>query len=404
MAFMTEQWLSSQLLMEIDRTRDLLVSLRQNETSATLQEIGSLAIAATCILNTALRSSSKQDASSAAFIRQELQLVHEQYLPVLTRPQAIRPTQEFAGPLRKSVRAFAPGVVVALHPSSSFSSFSSQGYRTPMLSLVDRLLSNVTGLHDRSLLLGAFAPRLQAHPGVAIFNYPSTEGKNPLALAILLGAPVGHLRKTFSSVRSADAADPCSSTSAVLISDIFAAQTLGPAYLTALRWQLSPLQVSPATPLDPLRLLLVHEALTALGHPAMLPDREHACLAQAFSQFSAPPDKAELFEQASRLPGQIFSSEQYAKEVPPLLQLLQDGLPPAQYLYSDNLRWASVPAILNASASFANTALEHLGCFLKLPEDSQDATLYAKHKADALVLKALELSEFGKAFEKGDRS
>tara|TARA_Y100000590_G_scaffold439765_1_gene564232 strand:- start:883 stop:2091 length:1209 start_codon:yes stop_codon:yes gene_type:complete len=398
---MTERWLSSQLLMEVDRTRDLLVSLRQNETSATLQEIGSIAIATTSVLSAALRSSSKQNRSSASFIRQELRLVHEQYLPVLTRPQAIRPTQEFAGPLRKSVRAFAPGVVVALHPSPTFSSFSSQGYRTPMLSLIDRLQSNVVSLHDRSLLLNAFAPILQNHPGVAIFNYPSNEGKNPLTLATLLGAPLGHLREAFSSVRSGEAAADCSSSAAILLSDIFAARTLGPVYLTALRWQLSPLQAHTTTStLAPLRLLLTHETLTALGHPARLPQAQHASLTQAANLLSNQPNKDQLFEEASALPGQSFSSGQYNEEVPPLLQLLRAGLPPAQYYSSGTLCWASVPAILNASASFANTALEHLGAFLKLPEDSLDATLHVRHKADALILKALELSEFGKAFEK----
>ena len=225
-----------------------------------------------------------------------------------------------------------------------------------------------------------------------VLSYPATRAGDPGVLCRLLGHTIPHLELEVAEFDSA--------VSDTLVADAVGARRLGFAYLD----ELLSTAASDGRAFGA-RMTVVRRALAETGYGPELP----GLLGQAWARAGADPaDEAAIaptelecvLETARRLEPAPYLAGECAAQIAPLLDLLGNGIPPAQIIgAAEDEQWPSARAILATSAVFNHAGLARLSRFVRLPGTPGADRLLLRQRKDELVIKALELLSFGAAFE-----
>lgn len=318
----------------------------------------------------------------------ELDAILRDLLPLTDGRRSQHSHSELLGPVSAAVDRSFPGSLVVLHAGAGRS-----GY-LKISSLLDGLIARLTaGDAELSGRLRRLAPEeYLKHRDVVVLSYPAARTGDPGVLCRLLGHTIPELEL--------NATESDSHESNALIADAIGARRLGFAYLDELH---------STAPSDPVafsaRAAVVHRALAELGYGPALP----GLLGQAWAS-AAPAPAAEALVPAAELERALVSArrlepEPYlasdcATQIDPLLDLLGNGIPPAQVIGAPaDQQWPTARAILATSAVFNHAGIDRLSRFVRLPGPPAADRLLLRQRKDELVTKALELLSFGAAFE-----
>lgn len=316
----------------------------------------------------------------------ELDAVLRDLLPLTDGRRGQHSHSELLGPVSTAVERSFPGSLVVLRAAAT-----GGGYlRISRLleGLIARLAAGDRATSERLRRLAP--PEYLAHRDVVILAYPAGRAGDPGVLCRLLGHTLPGLEL--------EAAD--SSGTDALAADAIGARRLGFAYLDEL------LATAAADPAGfGARLTVAHRALLELGYGPDLP----GLLGKAWASAAPDPDcqaavppavLAQALATACRLEPEPFSACECAAQIAPLLELLGNGIPPAQIIgAAADEQWPSARAVLATSAVFNHAGLDRLGRFVRLPGPPAQDRLLLRQRKDELVIKALELLSFGAAFE-----
>ena len=322
--------------------------------------------------------------------RGELDRLLRDFLPLTDGRRGQHSHAELLGPVSVAADRSLPGsLVVLLARAGSYG-----GPHLRIRKLLDGVISRLSaGDAALSARLRELAPeQYLSHRDVVVLSYPAARAGDPGMLCQLLGHSIPSLEL--------GAANPESCRRRLLAADAIGARRLGFSYLDELI-------SGPAADAEawPDRIAVVRLALAEAGFGSGMPGllgKAWARLGSALeAETAAPP--AEL-EDAVAL-ARKFESEPYlaadcVAEIGPLLELLGNGIPPAQVIGATGAeQWPSARAILAASAVFNHAGLERLGRFVRLAGPPEADRLLLRQRKDELVTKALELLSFGVAFE-----
>ena len=327
-------------------------------------------------------------AADLGMASRELGSILADLLPLTDGRRSQHSHSELLGPVSAAVDRSAPGSLVVLHAGAGES-----GY-LKISSLLESLIARLAAGEPRlAARLRELAPdKYLAHRDVVVLSYPAARTGDPGVLCQLLGHTIPELELSVNESSSND--------SAALVADAIGARRLGFAYLD---------ELVAAAPSDDAalgsRMVVVRRALEELGYCRGLP----GLLGQAWARIAPPPgcgaalppeELERVLAAARRFEPDPYRAGDCASQITPLLDLLGNGIPPAQVIGAPAAQqWPSVRAILATSAVFNHAGLDRLGRFVRLSGPPAADRLLLRQRKDELVTKALELLSFGAAFE-----
>ncbi len=354
----------------------------------TVRELASLAGHATTLVAAYIQGRPDADLDLANC---ELDAIMRDLLPLTDGRRGQHAHAELLGPINAALDHRFPRALVVLHAAPR----AGRGGHLQINKLLDGLIARLSaGDPTLAQQLRQSAPEnYLSHRDVIVLSYPAARTGDPGVLCQLLGRAIPEL-----DLAAAGQAGPpdCSD----LAADAVGARRLGFAYLDDL------LAGSGSAAADwPDRLAVVRQALTELGYSSRLP----GLLGKAWRQttLSADPEPAvaatpihDALARARRFEPDPYLAADCAREIAPLLDLLGNGIPPAQVIGAAAAeQWPSARAILTTSAVFNHVGLDRLRRFVRLPGPAATDRLLLRQRKDELVTKALELLSFGAAFE-----
>lgn len=317
----------------------------------------------------------------------ELDSIMGDLLPLTDGRRSQHSHAELLGPVSAALDRSFPGSLVVLRAGPG----GSAHLRISGLleGLIDRLSAGEPGFAGR---LRALAPNeYLSHRDVVVLSYPAARAGDPGVLCRLLGHTIPDLE--LHAAVDSPSGDP-------RVADAIGARRLGFSYLD----ELFSSAASDAGAFSA-RMAVVRRALGELGYGPDLP----GLLGEAWSRAAPepenpppiPPQELEcVLATARRLEPAPYLAADCAAQTAPLLDLLGNGIPPAQVIGADSAdQWPSARAILATSAVFNHAGLDRLRRFVRLPGPPGADRLLLRQRKDELVIKALELLSFGAAFE-----
>lgn len=318
----------------------------------------------------------------------ELGVILGDLLPLTDGRRSQHSHSELLGPVSAAVDRSLPGSLVVLRAGAGGSG------HLRISNLLDGLIARLTGGEPGlSARLRELAPaEYLAHRDVVVLSYPAARAGDPGVLCRLLGHTIPDLEL--------HATRPGRADSCPHLADAIGARRLGFAYLDELLSSAAP-HPGPFRA----RMAVVRRALAELGYGRDLP----GLLGEAWAR--AAPDRADdadirpqelehVLATARRLEPEPYRAADCAAQIAPLLDLLGNGIPPAQVIGAAAAeQWPSARAILATSAVFNHAGLDRLSRFVRLPGPPGADRLLLRQRKDELVTKALELLSFGAAFE-----
>ena len=354
----------------------------------TVRELATLAGHAATLVAAYIQERPDADLELANF---ELDTILHDLLPLTDGRRGQHSHAELLGPVSAALSRSFPNALVVLHAAPRAHGGTQLRLRKLLNGLVDRL-SGGDPLLERRLTRLAPASYLD-HRDVIVLTYPAARAGDPGVLCHLLGQAIPALEL---------AGDGQSSPPelAHLVIDAVGARRLGFSYLD----ELLAASPSPTAPFAD-RLAIVRRALGQLGYASASDGLlGRAWENTAFANDPAPAVPPAVMERvlvcAQEFEPDPYHAQDCAAEIAPLLDLLGNGIPPAQAIgVSADNQWPSARAILATSAVFNHAGLERLRRFVRLPGPAAADRLLLRQRKDELVTKALELHSFGAAFE-----
>jgi hypothetical protein len=317
----------------------------------------------------------------------ELGAILRDLLPLTDGRRSQHSHSELLGPVSAAVDRSFPGSLVVLRAGAGGSGHLR--FSGLLDDLIARLTDGDPGFPTR---LRELAPaEYLAHRDVVVLSYPAARAGDPGVLCQLLGHTIPDLE-----LGDAQAEPEVSRTH---LADAVGARRLGFAYLD----ELLSAAASDAGTFGS-RMAVVRRALADLGYGRTLP----GLLGEAWTRAAdpavevaiPPPELERILAAARRLEPEPFLAEDCAAQIAPLLELLGNGIPPAQVIGAPAAQqWPSARAILATSAVFNHAGLGRLSRFVRLSGPVGADRLLLRQRKDELVTKALELLSFGSAFE-----
>lgn len=318
----------------------------------------------------------------------ELGAILRDLLPLTDGRRSQHSHSELLGPVSAAVERSFPGSLVVLRAGAGGSG------HLRISRLLDGLIGRLTdGDAAYSARLRELAPaEYLSHRDVVVLSYPAARAGDPGVLCQLLGHTIPDLE-----LQSANS-EPCAARTH--IADAIGARRLGFAYLDEL------LSAAASDARDfSARMAVVRRALGELGYSSELP----GLLGEAWERAAAGPaiesavpsrELESALAAARRLEPEPYLAQDCAAQTAPLLDLLGNGIPPAQVIgAAAPEQWPSARAILATSAVFNHAGLGRLSRFVRLAGPAGADCLLLRQRKDELVTKALELLSFGAAFE-----
>ena len=318
----------------------------------------------------------------------ELDAIMRDLLPLTDGRRSQHSHSELLGPVSAAVDRSFPGSLVVLRAGAGGSGF------LRISRLLDGLIDRLTGAdHGFAGRLRELAPgEYLSHRDVIVLSYPAARAGDPGVLCQLLGHSIPELEL--------DAAATQSPACGTHVADAIGARRLGFSYLDELLFAAA----SDAGAFSD-RIVVVRHALAELGYGPDLP----GLLGRAWTRAAPDPANAaaippheleSVLATARRLEPEPYRAADCAAETAALLDLLGNGIPPAQIIGApETEQWPSARAILATSAVFNHVGLDRLRRFVRLPGPPGADRLLLRQRKDELVTKALELLSFGAAFE-----
>ena len=317
----------------------------------------------------------------------ELDAIMRDLLPLTDGRRSQHSHSELLGPVSAAVDRSFPGSLVVLRAGAGGSGF------LRISRLLDGLIDRLTGGDPEfSGRLRELAPEAYlSHRDVIVLSYPAARAGDPGVLCQLLGNSIPELEL------NAAGEPPARGTH---VADAVGARRLGFSYLDELLFA-----AASDTGAFSDRIVVVRHALAELGYGPDLPGR----LGRAWTRAAPDPANAptippheleSVLATARRLEPAPYLAADCAAEIAALLDLLGNGIPPAQVIGAPATeQWPSARAILATSAVFNHVGLDRLRRFVRLPGPPGADRLLLRQRKDELVTKALELLSFGAAFE-----
>ena len=248
----------------------------------------------------------------------ELDSLMGDLLPLTDGRRSQHSHSELLGPVSAAVDRSLPGSLVVLRAGAGGS-----GYLR-ISNLLDGLIGRLTGGDpELSARLRELAPaEYLAHRDVVVLSYPAARAGDPGILCQLLGHTIPHLELQI-------AGPPASAT---YVADAVGARRLGFSYLD----ELLSSAASDAGAFGS-RMAVVRRALAELGYGPGLPGLPGLAWARAApdpaNDAAIPSQELEsVLATARRLEPAPYLASDCAAQIAPLLELLGNGIPPAQVI------------------------------------------------------------------------